>query len=226
MIKLPGQLKVKIKAKTAFLTEYTLTEELLHSISHGIGVVLSIAGLAVLVAFAALYGDAWHVVSFSIFGASLIILYAASTLYHSIQKPKVKKILKAVDHSAIYFLIAGSYTPFALVSLRGPWGWSLFGVVWGLALMGIIMKCISIDKFEKFSYFIYLLMGWLCVIAFDEMLLKIPSSSMVFLAISGGSYSLGFLFYAWKRLPYNHFVWHIFVLCGSIMHFFSVLYIL
>ena len=129
MKKLSKQLK--IKAKAAFQSEYTLTEELLHSISHGIGIVLSIAGLTVLAAFAALYGNVWHVVSFSIFGASLIILYTASTLYHGIQKYSAKRILKVVDHSAIYFLIAGSYTPFALLNLRGVWGWSLFGIAWG-----------------------------------------------------------------------------------------------
>ena len=207
-------------------SEYTYTEELLHSISHGIGLVLSIAALAILVSFASLYGDAWHVVSFSIFGASLIILYAASTLYHSIQKPKIKKVFRAIDHSAIYLMIAGSYTPFTLLSLRGPWGWSVFGIIWGLAIVGIVMKCISLAKFKRLSYTMYLLMGWLSLVIIDQILSKVPFHSKVFLFIGGGAFSIGFLFYAWKKLPYNHFIWHIFVLCGSIMHFFSVLYIL
>ena len=149
---------------------YTVGEEIANSITHGIGAGLSVAGLTLLVALAAIYGDVWRVVSFSIYGSSLVLLYLASTLYHSIQHPKVKRILRIFDHSAIYLLIAGTYTPFTLVSLRGPWGWTLFGLVWGLALLGIAFKTVFIGRYEKLATAAYVLMGWLVVIAFKQML--------------------------------------------------------
>ena len=206
------------------LMGYTVGEEIANSITHGIGAALSIAGLTLLVSLAAIYGDVWRVVSFSIYGSSLVLLYLCSTLYHSIQHPKAKRILRIFDHSAIYLLIAGSYTPFTLVSMRGPWGWTLFGVVWGLALLGIAFKTVFIGKYEKWATAAYVLMGWLVVIAFKQMLITVPPGGILWLVIGGVVYTLGVLFYAWEKLPYNHAIWHLFVLGGSICHFFAVLF--
>jgi hemolysin III len=203
---------------------YTIGEEIANSITHGIGTALSVAGLTLLVVLAAIYGDVWRVVSFSIYGSSLILLYLASTLYHSIQHKKVKRVLRIFDHSAIYLLIAGTYTPFTLVSMRGPWGWSMFGVVWGLALMGITFKTLFIGRYEKLATAAYVLMGWLVVIAFKQMMIMVPSGGIVWLVIGGVAYTLGVLFYAWEKLPYNHAIWHLFVLGGSISHFFAILF--
>lgn len=207
--------------------EYTLREEIASSISHGIGAALSIAGLVILIWLSAVHGTAWHIVSVSIFGSTLIILYLASTLYHSLPMPKVKRILKRLDHAAIFLLIAGTYTPFTLISLRGAWGWSIFAVIWGLAFIGIVMKLFcSIARFEKYFVGLYLLMGWLAVIASKPMWKQVPHLSLLFLLIGGLSYTVGVVFYAWRTLPYNHAVWHVFVLGGSVSHYFSVLYVL
>jgi hemolysin III len=203
---------------------YTIGEEIANSVTHGIGAGLSVAGLTLLVALAAIYGDVWRVVSFSIYGSSLVLLYLASTLYHSIQHPKVKRVLRIFDHSAIYLLIAGTYTPFTLVSMRGPWGWTLFGIVWGLALMGIAFKTVFIGRYEKLATAAYVLMGWLVVAAFKEMLVTIPTGGVIWLVVGGVLYTLGVIFYAWQKLPYNHAIWHLFVLGGSICHFFAILF--
>jgi hemolysin III len=212
------------KTQEEYVVEYTLGEEIANSISHGIGTLLSIAGLVVMVVLAVTYGDAWHVVSFSIFGASLILLYLASTLYHSLPMPRVKQILQRIDHSAIFVLIAGTYTPFMLVTLRGAMGWSIFGIVWGLALAGILLKIFfSISKYEKISVGLYVFMGWLCVVAAKQFLANVPQISLILLVFGGLSYTIGVIFYVWDRLPYNHAVWHLFVLGGSIFHYFSVL---
>ena len=208
------------------LKKYTTGEEIMNGITHGIGAGLSIAGLAILVALAALYGDPWHIVSFSIFGATLIILYTASTLYHSISSPRAKTILKKLDHSAIYLLIAGTYTPFVLVSIRGAWGWSIFGVVWALALVGIAMKFVSVFRYQRLAVALYLFMGWLGVIAAKEIAGAISTPSLVLLVAGGLSYTTGVIFYALRKMPFNHGIWHIFVLCGSVFHYFSVLFIL
>ncbi len=203
---------------------YTVGEEIANSVTHGIGTGLSIAGLTLLVVLAAIYGDVWRVVSFSIYGSSLVLLYLASTLYHSIQHPKVKQVLRIFDHSAIYLLIAGTYTPFTLVSMRGPWGWTMFGVVWGLALLGIAFKTVFIGRYEKLATVAYVLMGWLVVVAFKEMLVAIPPGGVAWLMAGGVVYTLGVLFYAWQKLPYNHAIWHLFVLGGSTCHFFAILF--
>lgn len=194
-----------------------------NGISHGIGTILSIIGLVVLIISAAMHGTAWHVVSFSIFGSTMILLYLASTLYHSLPRPAWKTVLKKMDHAAIYLLIAGTYTPFMLVSLRGPWGWSLFGVIWGLAIAGVFLKVFFVHKFPRLSTIIYICMGWLCIIAFKEMLIHVPQFSLILLVAGGLSYTVGAVFYAWKKLPFNHAVWHVFVLMGSSLHYFSVL---
>lgn len=202
---------------------YTIGEEIANSITHGIGTGLSIAGLTVLVIFAALHGDIWRIVSFSIYGSTLVLLYLTSTLYHGFQHPKAKKIFQIFDHSAIYLLIAGTYTPFLLVSLRGAWGWTFLVVIWGLAFLGIGFKAIFIDYYQKISALGYVLMGWLCIIAGKEFLANIPQSSLVWLALGGVIYTIGIIFLAWRKLPYGHTIWHLFVLGGSICHFFAVM---
>ena len=201
----------------------SLGEEIANSITHGIGAALSVAALVLLVVFAALRGDAWRVVSFSIYGSSLIILYLTSTLYHSFTNKKVKRLFRVLDYSMIFILIAGSYTPITLTILRGPWGWTLFGLIWGLALFGIIMKIAFFDRFDALSVVLYILMGWLVVIALRPLLSAAPPGLMMWMGIGGLSYSLGVIFYAWNRLPYNHAIWHLFVLGGSISHFFGML---
>ena len=205
---------------------YTLAEEIIHSITHGIGTGLSIAGLVILVVLAVLNGDVYQIIGFTIFGASLVLLYLASTLYHGFQQPRVKRIFKIFDHSAIYLLIAGSYTPFLLVAIRGTTGWILLVVVWLIALIGITMKVLFIDRFQVLSVFSYLLMGWLCVFAFQEMMANIPIGGIIWLAAGGILYTVGVIFYALQKIPYMHAVWHFFVLGGSLCHYFSVLFFL
>ncbi len=205
---------------------YTLGEEIAHSVTHGIGILLSIAGLAVLVAFAALRGDAWHIVGCSIFGATLVLAYTASTVYHAIPGTfqRAKKVLRVLDHAAIYLLIAGTYTPFTLVNLRGPWGWTLFGVVWGMAVAGIVFKATLIGRLRVLSVAFYVVMGWLVLIAARPLGRAVGLGGLVLLIAGGVVYTLGVAFYAWKRLPYHHAIWHGFVLAGSTLHFFAVLF--
>lgn len=202
----------------------SLGEEIANSITHGIGAALSIAALVLLVVFAALRGDAWRIVGFSIFGTSLFVLYLTSTLYHSFTNLKVKRFFRVLDHSVIFILIAGSYTPITLTVLRGPWGWTLFGLIWGLAIFGIVMKIAFFDRFNALSVVLYILMGWLAVIALKPLLSVAPLGLMIWMGIGGLSYTLGVIFYAWERLPFNHAVWHLFVLGGSISHFFGMLF--
>ncbi|MBE2201856.1 MAG: hemolysin III family protein [Anaerolinea sp.] len=201
---------------------YTLGEEIANGITHGLGAALSIAGLAVLVALAAVYGTVWHIVSFSIFGASLIILYTASTLYHSIQIPQARPVLRIIDHASIFLLIAGTYTPFLLTALRGPLGWWLLGIVWGIALLGIAFKVFFIGRWEVISTLAYVGMGWLCMVAFKQMLAVVPPAGVAWLVAGGIVYTVGVIFYALRRVPYSHTIWHLFVLGGSVCHFFAV----
>lgn len=203
---------------------YTLGEEIANSVIHGMGIVLGIAGLGVLTAFAALHGDAWHIVSCSIFGAALIVLYTTSTLYHSIPIPRVKEVMRTLDHSAIFLLIAGTYTPFLLVNLRGPWGWSLFAVIWGLALLGIALRVARGRRSTWVAVMLYAGMGWTVVIAVKPMLNHVAAGGLLLLLLGGLAYTLGIAFYVWKRLPYHHAIWHLFVLAGSILHFFAILF--
>ncbi len=202
----------------------TFKEEIFNSVTHGIGVLLSIAGLVILTVFAANKGNAWHVVSFSIYGTSLILLYLSSTLYHSFTKASLKNLFARFDHSAIFLLIAGTYTPFVLTTIRSPLGWTLFGIVWGLAVAGIVIRSIFLTRFRKLMVGIYVAMGWLFLIAIVPMVRNLPAESVAFLFIGAGCYSLGVIFYAWRNLKYGHGIWHLFVLAGSITHFFSVLY--
>ena len=203
---------------------YSLGEEIANSITHGIGIVLAIAALGILTAFAGIYGNVWHIVSVSIYGTTLILLYTASTLYHSIQHPRVKRILQVLDHSAIYLLIAGTYTPFTLVSLRGSWGWWLFGVVWGFAVLGIVFQSSLMKRWRAVSLVLYIGMGWTIVVAIKPLIVSVAAGGIVFLILGGLAYTTGILFYVWKKLKFHHAIWHLFVLTGSILHFFAVLF--
>jgi len=198
-------------------------EELANSLTHGAGLMLSIAGFMVLLVLAAVRGSAWRIVSCAVYGSTLICLYTASTLYHGIRSRRLKRVLKICDHSAIYLLIAGTYTPFLLVNLRGSWGWSLFAVIWGLAMAGILFKVWFVEHFPVLSTVVYLLMGWLALVAVKPMLLSVPQSGVLWLLAGGVLYTVGVVFYAWKKIPYNHAIWHGFVLAGSTCHYFAVL---
>ncbi len=208
----------------SMLPRYSRNEEIANSITHGLGIVLSIAGLAVLAAFAGIFGSAWHIVSCSIYGGTLIILYTASTLYHSVQRSRTKHIFRMLDHSAIFILIAGTYTPFTLVNLRGPWGWTLFGIIWGLAILGIIVSTVPRFKSRVISLILYLGMGWVVVVATKPLLSSVQTGGLVFLLLGGLFYTSGLAFYAWKKLKYHHALWHVMVLLGSMFHFFAVLF--
>ena len=214
-----GLLKDKPSWQNPF---YTLGEEIANSVTHGIGAALAVAGLTVLVVLSAIYGDAWRVVSFTIYGSSLIILYSASTLYHSVQHPKAKQLFRTLDHTSIYVLIAGTYTPFMLISVRGTMGWTLLAIVWAMAVTGIVWKIFFLGRFEVMATIMYILMGWMGVIAFRQMLVNIPPLGVTMLFAGGIVYTLGVIFYAWEKLPYNHAIWHLFVLGGSICHFFAM----
>ncbi len=203
---------------------YTIAEEIANTVTHGFGMLLSIAALAILVGFSSTNGDTWQIVSSSIFGATLVLLYGASTLYHGIPHPQSRDILQKLDHAAIYLLIAGTYTPFLLVSLRGAWGWSLFGVIWSIAIIGIVFEFINWKPFRRISLALYLGMGWIVIIAIEPMLENVASGGLLLLLLGGLSYSLGVIFYVWDKLSFNHAIWHLFVLTGSIFHFFSILF--
>lgn len=206
---------------------YSLGEEIANSITHGIGIVLAIAALGVLATFASLYGNVWHIVSVCVYGTTMILLYTASTLYHSIQHPRAKNILQTLDHSAIFLLIAGTYTPFTLVSLRGPWGWSLFGVIWGLAVMGMLFQLSNLKHWRTASIVLYICMGWAVIVAIKPLIANVASGGIVLLVLGGVAYTSGVLFYKQKQLKYHHAVWHLFVLAGSILHFLAIfLYVL
>lgn len=201
---------------------YTLREERLNSLTHGLGALLSAVGTLVLVLAAAREGDIWKIVSFSIFGASLILLYSASTFYHASRSPKIREVWKMLDHCAIFLLIAGTYTPFLLVNLRGPTGWTLFGIIWGLALAGIILKLVFGHRYKILRVIVYLAMGWLIVFAAGELNTQVSELGVRLTVIGGVIYTLGVVFYLADRLPYNHAIWHLFVVGGSLCHFYAI----
>jgi hemolysin III len=203
---------------------YTFGDELASSIVHGIGIVLSIAGLAALVALSARYGEVRDVVASAVFCASLVLLYTASTLYHAVPVPKAKPVLRTLDHIAIYLLIAGTYTPFTLIALPGRWGWSLFAAVWTLAALGSVLEFGALRRFRKLSVLLYIGMGWIGMIAFKPLMAHLQTGGMLLLVAGGLAYTLGVPFYLWRRLPYHHSVWHCFVLAGSVLHYLAVLF--
>ena len=204
-------------------TSQTVREEVFNSITCGIGACLSIAGLVVLVVSVSPGGDVWRIVSVSIYGTSLVLLFLAATLYHAIPSKNAKRVFEILDHCMIYLLIAGTYTPLALVTLHGPWGWSLFGAVWGLALFGIVFKVFCVSRFRVLSVMIYLLMGWLVVVVMRPLLQQLTLEGIGWLLAGGVIYSSGLLFYAWRTLPFRHTIWHAFVLMGAACHFVAVL---
>ena len=195
---------------------------LANAITHGIGAGLAIAGGVYLIA-ASTRGTAWHVVSCSIFSATLVLVYLCSTLYHSLVRTRARHVFHILDHSSIYLLIAGTYTPFTLISLHGPVGWTVFGVEWGLAVAGVVFKCFAVDRFQVASALVYLFQGWFVVFAAFPLYHAIGWGGIAWMGAGGLAYTLGIIFFALDRLKYFHATWHIFVLAGSIFHFFAIL---
>jgi len=205
-------------------SRYSIGEEIAHTVIHGVGLLLSIAGLAVLVTLSSRSGDAWYIASTGIYGVTLILLYTSSTLYHGIPHAKAKPVLQRLDHAAIFLLIAGTYTPFTLVTLRGSWGWALFALVWGIAIAGMVLELVARKRYKRLSISLYLGLGWIILIAIKPLLRSVETDGVLLLLAGGLCYSFGVIFYVWKTLPYHHAVWHLFVLAGSALHFFSVLF--
>lgn len=224
-------------------------QELANSVTHGLGAALAVAGLVLMTIFAALRGDARHIVGAVLFGSTLVLLYTMSTLYHAFRGPRVKKVFKILDHSAIYLLIAGTYTPFTLAAIRGAWGWSLFGIIWGLAILGVVLKATLYAKWvpaitpkpvdhlhalpdgpvpprhmKAISTAIYLAMGWLIVIAIVPLWHALSAAGLAWLFGGGLCYTAGAAFYSWRSLRFHHAIWHLFVVAGSLCHFFAVLW--
>ncbi|WP_246941859.1 PAQR family membrane homeostasis protein TrhA [Bacillus pinisoli] len=198
-------------------------EEIANSITHGIGGLLSIAALVILIVFSSLYGTAWHVVSFTLFGTTMVLLYTASTLVHSFPKGKVKDFFEILDHSSIYFFIAGTYTPFLFIAVKGWLGWTLFGIVWGLAIAGTVFKSFFVKKYLHTSTALYVVLGWLIVFAWDSLVENLPANGLTLLVVGGVLYTVGAIFYVWRGFKYHHAIWHLFVIAGTATHFFAVL---
>ena len=205
-------------------TRYSFGEEVANSVTHGLGWLLSIGGLAVLVTFAAMTGGALRVVSCAVFGSTLVLLYAASTLYHALPSERAKHVFRVLDHSSIFLLIAGTYTPLCLVAVGGGWGWSLFGSIWFLALVGVLLNTIAHNRWRWLSIVLYVTMGWLVVIAIRPLVASVSTGVLVLIVAGGLAYTLGLAFYGWRRLPYGHAVWHAFVLAGSVLHYLAVFF--
>ncbi|MGO1071804.1 PAQR family membrane homeostasis protein TrhA [Lysobacter sp. CA199] len=203
--------------------EHSIREEIANALTHGLGATAALAGGAVMITLAALHGDAWQLGSAIVFGISLLLLYLASTLYHAIQHPVVKGRLKVFDHCAIYLLIAGTYTPFTLIGLRGPWGWGLFAAIWGLAFAGIVFKLFYTGRFKLLSTLIYIAMGWLVLVAIKPLLNALDAWTLGWLLAGGICYTFGTVFYHRPSLKYSHAIWHLFVVAGSVCHYIAVL---
>ena len=200
----------------------SLSERLFNTITHGIGSILSIVALVLMVVYASYNSDAWSIVGVSIFGSTLILLYMSSTLYHAFSNGRVKQIFKTLDQSFIYLLIAGTYTPVLLITLRNTLGWTVFVLVWAMAIGGIIHRIFFFDKLKKLSLVSYIVMGWLSLIVFKSLLNAAPAELVVWLLIGGAFYTGGLIFYSWEKLPFNHAIWHLFVLGGSFSHFMGI----
>ncbi|WP_100373501.1 PAQR family membrane homeostasis protein TrhA [Bacillus sp. FJAT-45037] len=202
---------------------FTKGEEIANAITHGIGILLSIVGLVLLIVYSSLYGNAWHVVSFTIFGVTMLLLYFSSTMLHALPKGKAKNVFEILDHSSIYLFIAGSYTPILFIVVEGSRGWALFGIVWGLAAIGIVFKAFFVKRFMFLSTLFYVAMGWLAIFAIGPIMENLSYMGLAFLVGGGLCYTLGTIFYVWRGFKFHHAVWHLFVLAGSVMHFFLVL---
>jgi hemolysin III len=204
--------------------EQSRGEEIANSISHGVGLVAALAASPFLIAHAVRLGDAGFIVGASVFAATMVLLYLASTLYHALPRGKAKRAFQVIEHAAIFLLIAGTYTPFTLGVLRGAWGWTLFGLVWGLAAVGVLLAVVGGVRYRALLVFLYLGMGWLIVVAIRPLWLRVPLSGLLWLVAGGLAYTVGVAFFAAKRLRYGHFVWHLFVLAGTACHFIAVLF--
>ena len=204
--------------------KYTLGEEIFNAVSHGTGALLSIAGCVVIIVFSAIYGEAIDVASSAIYGSSLIILYTMSTLYHAITHPKAKRVFRILDYSTIFLLVAGTYTPLCLSCLGGVLGWTVFGVVWAAAVLGIIFSSINLKKFRTVSTICYIVMGWGIIALIPELRDSVPKISLIFLILGGVFYTGGVVFFRMKNLKYMHSIWHLFVIAGSIWHYFSIFF--
>lgn len=205
---------------------FSKREEVANAIIHGIGAIFSIAALVILIVSSVMHGTAWHVVSFTLFGSSMILLYLSSTLVHSFPAGPVKDFFEIMDHSAIYFFIAGTYTPFLFIAIQGALGWTLFGIVWGLAIAGTVFKAFFVKRFLHTSTLLYVVMGWLMVFGWKPLLENVSTQGLILLAIGGILYTVGAVFYVWRGFTYHHAVWHVFVLAASILHFFAVMTLL
>ena len=208
--------------ETEDIKHYSAIEERINIGSHATGFVLSVVALVLLVRYAAIYGNAWHVVSFSIFGVSLMVLYAASTVYHSAKNPRFRRKMRIVDHASIYILIAGTYTPFTLVTLHGVTGWVVFGVTWGMAVTGVILKLFYTGKYDSLSTVMYVFMGWIIVFAIKPLINNLASDGLFWLVAGGMAYTTGAILYSIKKIKFNHAIFHVFVLTGSFCHFVAV----
>ena len=204
--------------------EQTLGEEIINSVTHGVGLLLAISVMPVLIVAAVRRGDAANVVGASVFGATLVLLYLASTVYHALPQNRAKRLFQLFDHVAIFLLIAGTYTPFTLGVLRGGWGWTLLALIWGMAIFGVVLKAVSGTKCARLSMGLYLAMGWLILIALRPVLSSVPAPGLVWIAAGGVAYTSGVAFFAAERIRYSHCIWHLFVLAGSACHVFAVLW--
>ena len=209
---------------TRALTRHITTDELVNTLTHGAGMAASVLGFVVLLIVAILRGGPWQIVGCAIYGATLVCLYAASTFYHGVSSPRAKHVLHMFDHCAIYLLIAGTYTPFLLVNLRGSWGWTLLAVIWTCAVLGILFKLWFADRFPIFSVSAYVAMGWLGVIAARQVYAHVPLKGVVWIVLGGLAYSIGVIFYACKKIPHHHAIWHLLVMAGSTCHYVAIFY--
>jgi hemolysin III len=197
-------------------------EEVANSITHGLGFALSLAGMPFLIFLAARHHDPWRIVACTVFGTTLVLLYASSTLYHAFRTPRVKRVFQIFDYAAIYLLIAGTYTPFTLVNMRGPWGWTLFGIIWGLGILGVVSTSIALHVFRYIAPAVFVIMGWLILIGVKPLMTMVSTQGIILLVAGGIAYTAGIIFFAWERLPYGHAIWHCFVLTGSACHYAAV----
>lgn len=210
--------------KSQITAQYAFLEEIFNSVTHGAGLIVSVVGLVLLIIFSSMYGQISHIISCTVFGITLVLLYTSSTLYHSFQKSTIKHFFKIMDHSCIFALIAGTYTPFALIVIKGILGWTIFAIVWILTILGIIFKAFFVNRFKIISTLAYISMGWLIIFAVKPLFQNLPEGGIAWLVAGGLSYTSGTIFYVWKKLPFNHAIWHLFVLAGSACHFMSVFF--
>ncbi|MDD2540702.1 MAG: hemolysin III family protein [Desulfuromonadaceae bacterium] len=215
---------MKISDLQERLVHYDETEEMVNRLTHGLGALASLIGVIALIMLAARQHDSYRVVSACIYGAAMVTFYCLSTAYHSVRKPYIRYVFRVLDHASIYLMIAGSYTPFALVTMRGPWGWSLFGTVWGLGTVGAVMKIFTTHRLRFVGPVLYIALGWIVVIALKPLSAALPAHGLELLFAGGVAYTAGVIFFLWDRLPYNHAIWHLFVLSGSVCHFCAIYY--